>query len=179
MAAEPFPFVIAPQNDEERFMFEALKEAWKAFQSGEVPVGAVLVHQGRVIARGHNQVEMLHDATAHAEMLCITAGESALHNWRLADTELYCTIEPCSMCAGAMLLARVPKLVWGAPDVRHGANGSWVNLFEKQHPTHTIAIRSGVLGEMCSTLMREFFQRRRQQKAEDSGGKINGSHPQE
>ncbi len=159
----PFPFTLAPQNDDERFMLEALKEAWKAFQRDEVPVGAVLVHQGRVIARGHNQVEMLHDATAHAEMLCITAGEVALENWRLSGTTLYATIEPCSMCAGAMLLSRVSTLVWGAPDLRHGANGSWVDLFAKPHPTHAVAIRSGVLGELCAALMRDFFLKRREE----------------
>lgn len=145
-------------------MLEALKEAWKAFQKDEVPVGAVLVHSGRVIARGHNQVEMLKDATAHAEMLCITSGEAAIENWRLANTTLYVTIEPCSMCAGAMLLSRVPILVWGAPDVRHGANGSWIDLFEKVHPTHTMTIRKGVLEEYSALMLRDFFQKRRQQK---------------
>lgn len=159
----PLPFVIIPQNDDEKFMLEALKEAWKAFNSDEVPVGAVLVHKGRIIARGYNQVEMLNDATAHAEMLCMTAGTTALENWRLADTILYCTIEPCAMCAGAMLLSRVPQLVWGAPDIRHGANGSWVDLFEKPHPTHTITIRSGVLQEHAAALMKDFFQKRRKE----------------
>ncbi len=158
---DPFPFVIVPTNDDERFMLEALKQAWKAFLLGEVPVGAVLVREGRIISRGCNQVELLKDATAHAEILCITAGEAALDNWRLADTTLYCTLEPCAMCAGAMLLSRAPQLVWGAPDIRHGANGSWVNLFDKPHPTHTVAIRSGVLQEYCATLMKRFFQQRR------------------
>lgn len=156
-----FPFTITPQNDDERFMIEALKEAWKAYLADEVPVGAVLVHNGRIIARGYNQVEMLHDATAHSEMLCMTAGAAALENWRLAETTLYCTLEPCAMCAGAMLLARVPRLVWGTPDIRHGANGSWVNLFEKTHPTHTVSITSGVLQGYCADLMRNFFQARR------------------
>lgn len=157
-----FPFSITPQNDDERFMLEALKQAWKAFLADEVPVGAVLVKKGSIIARGHNQVEMLQDATAHAEILCITSGESALENWRLAETTLYCTIEPCTMCAGAMLLARVPQLVWGAPDIRHGANGSWINVFEKQHPMHSMTIRQGVLAEYCSILMKDFFQKKRQ-----------------
>lgn len=156
-----FPFSILPQNEDEKFMLEALKEAWKAYSAAEVPVGAVLVHKGRIIARGFNQVELLKDATAHAEMLCITCGEAALDNWRLADTTLYCTIEPCTMCAGAMLLSRIPTAVWGAPDLRHGANGSWVNLFDKPHPTHTITIRRGVLQEYCASLMRDFFQKRR------------------
>lgn len=149
-------------GDDEKFMREALKEAKKAFNEEEVPVGAVLVQKGKIIARGHNQMELLKDATAHAEMLCITAGESALENWRLADTILYCTIEPCAMCAGAMLLARVPILVYGAKDLRHGANGSWVDLFEKPHPTHSITIRQGVLSAECADLLREFFQKRRQ-----------------
>lgn len=159
----PFPFVITPQNEDERFMIEALKEAWRAFQADEVPIGAILVHEGKVIAKGSNQVEMLKDATAHAEMLCLTAGAAALDNWRLTGTTLYCTIEPCSMCAGAMLLARVPTLVWGAPDIRHGAHGSWVDLFALPHPTHTITIRKGVLEQPCAHLMKEFFQKRRQQ----------------
>jgi tRNA(adenine34) deaminase len=162
--AAPFPFAIMPANDDERFMLEALKGAWQAFQKDEVPVGAVLVHNGKIIARGHNQVEMLCDATAHAEMLCLTAGEASLENWRLADCTLYCTLEPCSMCAGAMILTRLPNLVWGAPDIRHGANGSWVNLFAIEHPIHNIAIRSGVLAECAAALMRDFFQQQRQRR---------------
>ena len=148
-------------DDDERFMMEALREAQKAFAKEEVPVGAVLVHEGRIIARGHNQVEMLNDATAHAEMICLTAGANALENWRLLDTTLYCTCEPCAMCAGAMLLSRISRLVWGAPDVRHGAGGSWVNLFATKHPTHSIEITSGVLEEPCSELLKEFFRKRR------------------
>lgn len=159
-----FPFSIKPQSEDEGYMLEALKEAWKAFQKDEVPVGSVLVKDGHIIARGHNQVEMLKDATAHAEMLCITAGESAVENWRLTDTALYCTVEPCAMCAGAMLLARIPLLVWGAPDVRHGANGSWINLFDKVHPTHSIQVRSGVLQEQSASLLKEFFQVQRRKK---------------
>ena len=159
-----FPFSIQPSNDDEKFMLEALKEAWKAFLADEVPVGAVLVREGRVIARGYNQVEMLKDATAHAEMLCITAGEIALENWRLNDTTIYCTVEPCSMCAGAMLLARVGALIWGAPDVRHGANGSWVDLFAAKHPTHTIVVKGGILGEYSSSLLQDFFRKKRVEK---------------
>lgn len=163
-----FPWTIIPGNDDERFMLEALKEAWKAFKAEEVPIGAVLVKSGKIIAKGYNQVEMLKDATAHAEMLCLTAGESALENWRLTDTTLYCTIEPCSMCAGAMFLTRIKTLVWGAPDLRHGANGSWVDLFEKAHPMHTIEIRKGVFAELSATLMKDFFQLQR--KKESKGG---------
>jgi tRNA(adenine34) deaminase len=159
-----FPFTIRPENEDEKFMLEALKEAYKSFLAKEVPVGAVLVHKQSIIARGHNQVELLQDATAHAEMLCLTAGAVSRNNWRLSETTLYCTIEPCAMCAGAMLLSRVPTLVWGAPDIRHGANGSWIDLFEKPHPTHTMNIRRGVWAKYCALLMREFFQQQRLKK---------------
>lgn len=142
-------------------MLEALHEAWKAFQLGEVPVGAVLVTEGRVVARAHNRVEATQDATAHAEMLCLRAAAAWFGNWRLPRTALYCTIEPCSMCAGALLLARVPLLVWGAPDKRHGANGSWVDLFGLTHPTHTLEVRKGVLPAYGAQLLRNFFGLRR------------------
>ena len=163
-------FLIPPletiRSDDERFMREALREAKKAFLADEVPIGAVMVFDGHIIARGYNQVEMLKDATAHAEMLCITAAENALGNWRLADCTLYSTLEPCPMCAGALLLSRVPTLVWGAPDVRHGANGSWVNLFDKPHPTHSVIIRQGVLREWCERPLKQFFKKRREENAE-------------
>lgn len=159
-----FPFKITPQNEDERFMLEALKEAWKAFKAEEVPVGAVLVKDKHIISRGYNQVEMLKDATAHAEMLCMTAGEAALDNWRLSETTLYCTIEPCSMCAGAILLTRIPNLVWGAPDMRHGANGSWTDLFKLSHPTHAVQVKNGVLKEFCGQILIDFFQMQRRKR---------------
>lgn len=143
------------------FMREALKEARKAYSEMEVPVGAVLVYEGKVIARGHNQVELLKDATAHAEMLCIGAGAQGLDNWRLINTTLYCTIEPCAMCAGALHLSRVKRLVWGAPDVRHGANGSWVDLFALTHPMHKIEVTSGILADECAAILQDFFRKRR------------------
>lgn len=146
---------------DEQFMREALKQAKKAFEADEVPVGAVLVHNNRIIARGHNQVELLQDATAHAEMICLSAGAEALSNWRLADTTLYCTLEPCCMCAGALLAARVKRLVWGAPDLRVGANGSWIDLFQNQHPMHTLEITPRVLEAEAADLMRSFFQKQR------------------
>lgn len=162
-----FPFSIMPQSIDETFMLEALKQAWKAFINNEVPIGAVLVHEGKIIARGYNQVELLRDATAHAEMLCITAGEAELNNWRLENTILYTTVEPCSMCAGAILLTRIPVLVWGAPDLRHGAHGSWVDLFEPIHPTHQVEVRKGVFQEICGQLLKDFFQIQRKKKAQN------------
>ena len=150
--------------NDEFFMREALKEAKKAFDLDEVPVGAVLVHKDKIIARGHNQVELLQDATAHAEMLCLTSGAAALENWRLTDATLYCTLEPCCMCAGAMLSSRIQRLVYGAPDLRLGVCGSWINIFEKEHPMHSIEIVRGVLEAESAALMREFFQRTRKKK---------------
>ncbi|MCH9624964.1 MAG: tRNA-specific adenosine deaminase [Chlamydiales bacterium] len=150
--------------DDVFFMREALKQARKAYREGEVPVGAVLVFEERVIARGYNQVELLKDATAHAEMLCMGSGAQALDNWRLLDCTLYCTVEPCSMCAGGMYLSRIKRLVWGAPDLRHGANGSWIDLFSLKHPTHQIEVTPRVLEEECGQIMQEFFRERRSQK---------------
>ena len=145
-------------------MKEALKEAKKAFEKEEVPVGAVLVHSGKIIARGHNQVELLQDATAHAEMLCLTVGAASLENWRLTGTTLYCTLEPCAMCAGAILASRVDRLVWAAPDIRLGANGSWIDLFKIKHPMHSLEITSGVLQEESSFLLKSFFEKTRKKK---------------
>jgi tRNA(adenine34) deaminase len=149
---------------DEGFMQEALKEAKKGFDAGEVPVGAVLVYRQQIIARAHNRVEELKDASAHAEMLCLKEGFSFFQNWRLLESTLYCTLEPCMMCAGGLLLSRVETLVWGAKDIRHGANGSFINVFLEPHPTHQMIIRTGVLQEECSSLMKEFFKGRRNAK---------------
>ncbi len=161
MDLECIPPLDTLTSDDERFMREALKEAKKAFIADEVPVGAVIVFDGKVIARGYNQVESLRDATAHAEMLAITAAEAFFGNWRLEGCTLYCTLEPCPMCAGAMLLSRLDRLVWGAPDKRHGANGSWINLFEKPHPTHALTITNSVLSSWCEQPMKQFFRNKR------------------
>ena len=142
-------------------MREALKEARKAFEQDEVPVGSVLVVDKKIIARGFNQVELLQDATAHSEMICLTAGAGALNQWRLSEATLYCTLEPCAMCAGAMFASRLKRLVWGAKDLRLGANGSWVDLFAQKHPMHTIELCSGILEAESADLMRSFFQKQR------------------
>ena len=158
------PSTLSSSEKDLYFMREALKEAKKAFAQDEVPVGAVLVYRDKVISRGYNQIELLQDATAHAEMLCLTAGTSHLENWRLTGTTLYCTLEPCCMCAGAMLSSRIDRLVFAAPDLRVGACGSWVDLFAKPHPIHTLGITRGVLAEEAAALMREFFQSTRKRK---------------
>ena len=143
------------------FMNEALKEAKKAFDLDEVPIGAVLVHSDKIIARGHNQIELLRDATAHAEMICLTSGSEYLNDWRLNDTTLYCTVEPCVMCAGAILAARVKRIVWGTEDVRLGGNGSWIDVFAKKHPMHEIEITKNILQGPSSSLLKEFFKNKR------------------
>lgn len=146
------------------FMQEALLEAKKAAEAGEVPVGAVLVMGGKIIARSSNCVEALKDATAHAELLVIQQGAKAIGDWRLVDSTLYTTLEPCSMCAGAAFLSRVGRIVWGAPDLRHGANGSFIDLFAVKHKIHSIKITSGVLQQECAFVMREFFKEVRENK---------------
>lgn len=149
---------------DEHFINEALKEAKKAEKAQEVPVGAVLVLDGKIIARAHNQVEMLQDATAHAEMIALTMGANYLQNFRLLNTTLYTTLEPCIMCAGAILLSRVSRLVWGAPDLRHGAGGSVVDIFPQATAIHTLEIKSGVLAEQCAALLSNFFKNLREKE---------------
>lgn len=147
---------------DEAYMQEALLEAQKAFEKKEVPVGAVLVFEGNIIARAHNLVESKKSALAHAEMLCLQTGAEILGNWRLLETTLYCTLEPCPMCAGAMIHSRIKRLVWGAPDVRCGAHGSWINLLDFPHPIHQIVVTGGVLREACAERMKLFFKKRRE-----------------
>ncbi|XP_057809935.1 LOW QUALITY PROTEIN: tRNA(adenine(34)) deaminase, chloroplastic [Salvia miltiorrhiza] len=165
---------------DEVFMREALLEAQKAADNWEVPVGAVLVHSGKIIARGCNLVEQLRDSTAHAEIICIREASNMLRTWRLSETTLYVTLEPCPMCAGAILQARIDTLVWGAPNKLLGADGSWIRLFPGDggnsaeptdkppapvHPFHPkMSIRRGVLASECSDAMQQFFKRRRKQE---------------
>uniref|UniRef100_J3MEA7 tRNA(adenine(34)) deaminase n=1 Tax=Oryza brachyantha TaxID=4533 RepID=J3MEA7_ORYBR len=171
------------RKTDELFMREALHEAQRAADMWEVPVGAVLVQNGEIIARGCNLVEDLRDSTAHAEIVCIREASNKLKTWRLADTTLYVTLEPCAMCAGAILQARVDTVVWGAPNKLLGADGSWVRLFPGDvqtstldsanpnqdsgpvHPFHPkISIRRGVLSTECSEIMQQFFHLRRKKK---------------
>lgn len=160
------PSILSLVNDDERWMAEALKQAWVAFDAGEVPVGAVVVHEGQIIGRGSNQVELLQDATAHAEMLAIGAASQALGGWRLENCTLYSTLEPCCMCAGAIFLSRVARVVWGAPDLRLGANGSYTDLFALPHPMHQLSVTSQVLSPWCARPLQKFFQNRRNEKEE-------------
>jgi len=146
---------------EEIYMSEALKEAEKAFAEDEVPVGAVVVHQGRIIARGHNQIERLRDPTAHAEMIAITQAASQLKSWRLLDCELFVTLEPCPMCAGAILQARIPRVVYGAIDPKAGAVESLYRMLNDSRLNHRCDVVGGVLAEPCSRVLTEFFENKR------------------
>jgi tRNA(adenine34) deaminase len=147
------------------FMGQALREARKAHAAGEVPVGAVVVHEGRIIARAWNQVETLKDATAHAEMLALTAAQQALGDWRLEHCTLYVTKEPCPMCAGAIVHCRPERVVFGCPDPKGGAAGGWINLLEANPPlNHRCDITSGVLGGECLALLQGFFREAREKK---------------
>ena len=146
---------------EERFMQEALRLAARAAEAGEVPVGAVIVQRGRVIARAHNQVETLRDATAHAEMIAITQAAEALENWRLEGAEIYVTLEPCPMCAGALVNSRVARIVYGADDPVAGACGSVFNIVNEKRLNHRIPVVKGLQGEACGELLRSFFKSRR------------------
>ena len=143
------------------YMSEALKEAQRAFESDEVPVGAVIVHKGRVIAKAHNQIKLLKDPTAHAEMIALTQAASYLGSERLLDTTLYSTIEPCAMCAGAMVLGRVKRLVYGADDPKTGASGSVFNITNDKRLNHKIDVTKGVLERECAYLLQEFFKKKR------------------
>jgi len=141
----------------------ALREAEAALAENEVPIGAVIVHSGRVIASAHNQRETLRDPTAHAEMIAITQAAEALGSWRLAETTLYVTLEPCSMCAGALVLARVPRVVYGATDPKAGAVTSLYRLLEDERLNHRAEIIGGVLAAPCGEILTRFFEQKRRE----------------
>ncbi|MBN1479322.1 nucleoside deaminase [candidate division KSB1 bacterium] len=149
-------------EDHVSWMQLALEEARKALRREEVPVGAVVVHEGRVIGRGHNLIESLQDPTAHAEMLAITAAANTLATWRLDDSIIYVTLEPCMMCAGAILLARISTIVFGASDPRYGACGSKLNIVDNNSLDVRVQVVRGILKADCSGLLQDFFKRLRQ-----------------
>ena len=142
-------------------MKKALEEAEKAFEKDEVPVGAVIVRNGEIIAAAHNQREISKDATAHAEILAIKEACEALGGWRLIDCDMYVTLEPCVMCSGAILQARIERLYIGTMDPKGGAAGSTLNLFEDYHFNHRTEVVKGILEEECSQILKDFFKRKR------------------
>ncbi|MBD1207631.1 MAG: nucleoside deaminase [Ignavibacteria bacterium] len=147
--------------DDEHFMRMALREAEKAYQADEVPIGAVIVHENRIIGRGYNQTERLQDPTAHAEMIAITAAASHLGSRRLLDCTLYVTLEPCSMCAGATVLARAPRLVFATTDPKAGACGTLYNIAHDERLNHRCQITSGILQEESAMMLRSYFAKLR------------------
>ncbi len=151
-----------PTQEQDRyFMQQALNEAALAEELDEVPIGAVVVHNGEIVGRGHNLRETSNDPTTHAEMIAIRQAAQKLDSWRLLDCTLYVTLEPCVMCMGAIILARIPNLVFGCRDPRVGAVGSIYNLAEDERFNHRVAVQEGVLEEECSTQLKSFFQRLR------------------
>ncbi len=147
------------------FMSEALRMAMRAYEAEEVPIGAVVVRDGRIIARAFNQVELLKDATAHAEMLALTQAEAAVGDWRLTDCDLFATKEPCPMCAGALVHVRIRRVVFGCADPRGGAAGGLLNLLQNPSLNHQCDVVPGILRDDCAALLQSFFRARRAREA--------------
>lgn len=168
MKSEP----IIDLTSDEHFMGEALRQATRALVAEEVPVGAVVVREQRIIARAFNQVELLKDATAHAEMLALTQAQAAVGDWRLNECTLYVTKEPCAMCAGAMVQARIGRVVFGAGDPKAGAAGGAINLLQFPSFNHRCQITGGIRETEAARLLREFFAARRRASANPASGSI-------
>jgi tRNA(adenine34) deaminase len=157
---------IIDLHSDDYFMTEALRQARRAYAAEEVPVGTVIVREGRMIARAFNQVELLKDATAHAEMLALTQAQAAVGDWRLTGCTLYVTKEPCPMCAGAMVHARLDRVVFGAGDPKAGAAGGALNVLQFPSLNHRCEITSGVRLEECREMLRSFFAEQRAKNAQ-------------
>ena len=156
---------IIDLRSDDFFMAQAMREAKRAYAATEVPIGCVIVREGKIIARAWNQVETLRDATAHAEMLALTAAQNVLGDWRLEKCTLFVTKEPCPMCAGAIVHCRPERVVFGCPDPKAGAAGGWINLLEAKPPlNHPCEITSGVLMEESLALLQGFFREARERK---------------
>ncbi len=152
------------KKDQEKFMKEALKEAKKAYDKLEVPVGAIIVRDGKIIARAHNLKETKLDTTKHAEILAIQKASKKLQSWRLLDCEMYITLEPCSMCAGAIINSRIKKIYIGTLDEKTGAAGSVLNLFEDYQFNHKVDVEKGILKDDCEKILKDFFKELRKSK---------------
>lgn len=146
---------------DEYFMRMALREAERALEHADVPIGAVVVQEGEIIGAGHNERELRADPTAHAELIALREAARRLGSWRILDTVMYITLEPCAMCAGAIVLARVPRVVYGAGDPKAGAAGSVLNLLDVPQFNHRPQVQAGLLAEDCADLLRAFFASRR------------------
>lgn len=151
---------------EEKFMKEALKEAKKAYNKLEIPVGAIIVKDGEIIAKAHNLKETKFDTTKHAEILAIQKASKKLQSWRLLDCEMYITLEPCSMCAGAIINSRIKKIYIGTLDEKTGAAGSVLNLFEDYKFNHNVEVKKGIMQKECEDILKKFFKMLRKYKKE-------------
>jgi tRNA(adenine34) deaminase len=152
------------EQQDQRFMRAAIDAAHIAEENGDVPIGAIIVHEGRIIARGYNEREQLQDPTAHAEIIALTQAAAAIESWRLHDCTIYVTLEPCCMCAGALVLARIDRLVWGCDDPKAGAVKSLYNIVQDERLNHRVEVTSRVLAAECSELLQNFFQMKRIKK---------------
>lgn len=156
-------------EEDERCMRLALEEARRALEHDDVPIGAVVVRDGAVLGRGHNERELLNDPTAHAEILALREAAAADGSWRVLDATLYVTLEPCAMCAGAIVLSRIPRVVYGCTDPKAGAAGSVLDVLAEPRLNHRPGVVGGVLGEECAALLRAFFAERRGRPAVREG----------
>lgn len=156
-------------DTDEQFMKRAIDQAYIAEENGDVPIGCVIVHEGQVIAKAYNQREQLTDPTAHAEIIALTQAADYLSSWRLTGCTIYVTLEPCPMCAGALVLARIDRLVFGCFDPKTGSCGSIYNIVEDTRLNHIVSVTTGILGDTCSEQLSGFFKRRREEKALDKG----------
>jgi tRNA(adenine34) deaminase len=157
---------MCDSKEDERYMRAALDAAKVAEENGDVPIGAVIVRDGVIIGRAYNQREQLQDPTAHAEIIALTQAAAALENWHLNGCTIYVTLEPCPMCAGALVLSRMDRLVYGCDDPKAGACGTLYNIVEDGRLNHRLEVTAGVLQEECKTQLQDFFQRRRNEKSE-------------
>ncbi len=156
-----------PFSTHERYMAQALKEAEKAGRKGETPIGAIIVRDGMIIARGHNEKELKNDSTLHAEMTAIKKASKKLGSWRLTDCDMYVTLEPCTMCAGAIIHARLRNLYIGTSDLKAGAAGSVIDVFRVEAFNHRVDVIWGILEEQCSGILKEFFKELRARKKQE------------
>ena len=163
---EPASNSIVKPSADEQYMRLALDQARIAEENGDVPIGAVIVHKDTIIAKAYNQREQLQDPTAHAEIIALTQAAAALENWHLNDCTIYVTLEPCCMCAGALVLARIDRLVYGCNDPKTGAVKSLYNIVTDERLNHRVSVTTGVLADECSALLIEFFKNRRAKNLE-------------
>ena len=158
---------MSSSKEDERFMKAAIEQARIAEDNGDVPIGAVIVHENKIIGRAYNQREQLQDPTAHAEIIALTQAAAALENWHLNGCTMYVTLEPCPMCAGALVLSRMDRLVYGCDDPKAGACKSLYNIVQDERLNHRLEVTSGVLADECSQQLQEFFAKRREKNKND------------